>query len=225
VPSFFEIWAEYAKDGHEDFYRECADVARKFLHKACHPVSGLTPDYAEFDGSPQVGRMSAFGFDSWRVPMNIAMDYSWYAKDKDWQKDYGRRLHDFLYSQGVHSFVDQYSIDGSPRERIMMAPGYRSVRHSLGFVSTAATASIMGTQAKSWEFVDGIWNAKLEPYEDEYFDPYYDGFLYLFSVMHLSGNYQIIKPAESINDGDAANRQINLTETAAQTVEDGRTGP
>ena len=188
-------------------------------------MSGLTPDYAEFDGSPQVGRMSAFGFDSWRVPMNIAMDYSWYAKDKDWQKDYGRRLHDFLYSQGVHSFVDQYSIDGSPRERIMMAPGYRSVRHSLGFVSTAATASIMGTQAKSWEFVDGIWNAKLEPYEDEYFDPYYDGFLYLFSVMHLSGNYQIIKPAESINDGDAANRQINLTETAAQTVEDGRTGP
>ncbi len=37
VPAFFEVWAEYAKDGHEDFYRECAEVSRSFLHKACHP--------------------------------------------------------------------------------------------------------------------------------------------------------------------------------------------
>lgn len=225
VPAFFEIWAEYAKDGREDFYRECADVARAFLHKACHPVTGLTPDYAEYDGSPLPGRMSEFGFDSWRVPMNIAMDYSWFAKDKNWQIDYGRRLHDFLYSQGVNTFVDQYSLDGSPRERIMRAPGYRSVRHSLGFVSTAAAASIMGTQAKSWKFVDGIWNAKLEPYEDGYFDPYYDGFLYLFSLMHLSGNYRIIKPAEVVHNDAAADLQIIGTETASRTVEDGGTGP
>ena len=44
------------------------------------------------------------------------------------------------------------------------------------------------------DFVHAIWNAKLEPYEDGYFDPYYDGILYLFSLMHLSGNYQIITP-------------------------------
>lgn len=225
VPAFFEIWAEYAKDGHEDFYRECADVARAFLHKACHPVTGLTPDYSEYDGSPLPGRMSEFGFDSWRVPMNIAMDYAWYAKDKEWQQDYGRRLHNFLYAQGVNSFVDQYSLDGSPRERIMLAPGYQSVRHSLGFVSTAATAATMGTQAKSWKFVDGLWNAKLEPYEDGYFDPYYDGFLYLFSLMHLSGNYQIIKPAEAVLNDAAAELQIKSTETASRTVEDGGTGP
>ncbi len=197
VPAFFEIWAEYANDGREDFYRECADVARQYLHKACHPETGLTPDYAHYDGSPLPGRMSDFGFDSWRVPMNIAMDYSWFAKDTEWQIDYANRLHDFLYSQGVNSFLDQYSIDGSPRERIMTAPGYTSARHSLGFVSTAATAAIMSTQEKGWEFIDGLWNAKLEPYEDGYFDPYYDGFLYLFSLMHLSGNYRIITPADS----------------------------
>ncbi|MFC7669497.1 hypothetical protein ACFQT0_20630 [Hymenobacter humi] len=39
-----------------------------------------------------------------------------------------------------------------------------------------------------------LWNAKLAPYEDGYFDPYYDGLLYLFSLMHLSGKYQVIKP-------------------------------
>ena len=52
----------------------------------------------------------------------------------------------------------------------------------------------MGTQAKRWKFDDAIWEAKLEPYEDGYFDPYYDGLLYLFSLMHLSGNYRIITP-------------------------------
>ena len=195
VPAFYEIWAEYAKDGHEDFYRECAKVSREFLHKACHPVTGLTPDYAEFDGSPHRGFMGAFGYDSWRVPMNIAMDYSWYCKDQTWQQDYCKRFQGFLFSRGIDTFEDQFNPDGSARERIMNAGGYHTLRHSLGLVSTSATASIMGTQAKSWKFIDAIWNAKLEPYKDGYFDPYYDGFLYLFSLMHLSGEYQIIKPS------------------------------
>jgi len=61
-------------------------------------------------------------------------------------------------------------------------------------VSTLGAASIMGTQTISWKFVDEVWNAKLEPYSDGYFDPYFDGLLYLFSLMHLSGNYRIITP-------------------------------
>jgi oligosaccharide reducing-end xylanase len=195
VPAFYEIWAAYAKDGREDFYRQCAEVSRRFLHKACHPVTGLTPDYAEFDGRPREGRMSAFGFDSWRVPMNIAMDYSWYAKDKAWQQDYCSRLQNFLFARGVDKFEDQFNPDGSARERLMSAGGYQTLRHSLGWVSTTAAASLMSTQAKGWKFIDEIWNAKLEPYEDGYFDPYYDGFLYLFSLMHLSGKYRIIDTA------------------------------
>ena len=31
VPAFLEIWALYAKDGHEQFYKDCADTARAFL--------------------------------------------------------------------------------------------------------------------------------------------------------------------------------------------------
>ena len=61
-------------------------------------------------------------------------------------------------------------------------------------VSTAASTSLINKERGSLDFVHAIWNAKLQPYEDGYFDPYYDGLLYLFSLMHLSGNYQIIKP-------------------------------
>ncbi len=201
VPAFYEIWAEYANDGHEQFYRDCADSARKFLHKTCHPVTGLNPDYATFTGAPlrRWGKMGdAFRYDSWRVPMNVAMDYSWFAKDKEWQKDYVRRIQNFFYCQGIDSFVDQYNIDGSLPDWILPAgkPGVQKLRHSLGLVATLAAASLAGTQAKSWLFIDKLWNAKLQPYDDGYFDPYYDGLLYLFALMHLSGKYQIIKPSE-----------------------------
>jgi oligosaccharide reducing-end xylanase len=196
LPAFFEIWAEYANDGREQFYRDCADTARAFLHRACHPVTGLNNDYTEFSGATKVrGRMGpAFRYDSWRVPMNIAMDYSWYAKDKEWQKDYSKRIQNFLFCRGIDTFEDQFNVDGTLPTFILQAGGYQKLRHSLGLVSTSAAASIMGTQAKSWKFVDAVWNAKLEPYSDGYFDPYYDGLLYLFSIMHLSGNYRIIIP-------------------------------
>jgi oligosaccharide reducing-end xylanase len=199
LPAFFEIWAEYARDGREQFYRDCADTARMFLHRACHPVTGLNSDYAEFSGAPKSTQWmpAAFRYDSWRVPMNIAMDYSWFAKDKDWQREYARHIQNFLTSKGIMTFEDQFNMDGSRPDFILQAGGYKKLRHSLGLVATSATASIMGTQENSREFIDALWNAKLEPYSDGYFDPYYDGLLYLFSIMHLSGKYQIIKPITS----------------------------
>lgn len=200
VLAFMEVWAEYANDGHEDFYRDCADSSRAYLKKAVHPKTGLTPDYSHFDGTPlkRWGRMGdAFRYDSWRVPMNIAMDHSWYAKDKEWQQHYATLIQNFLYCEGIDRFNDQYNIDGSTPEWILPAgknPSVQRLRHSIGLKSTAACASLLGTQAKSWAFVDEIWNAELKPYDDGYFDPYYDGLLYLFSLMQLSGNYRLITP-------------------------------
>ena len=52
----------------------------------------------------------------------------------------------------------------------------------------------MSPDAGRLDFVRAVWNDKLAPYRDGYFDPYYDGLLYLFSLLHLSGKYQAIKP-------------------------------
>jgi oligosaccharide reducing-end xylanase len=196
VPAFYEIWVLYAKDGHEQFYKECADVSREFLHKACHPVTGLNADYTEFDGTPHSTRWmpAAFRYDSWRVPMNIAMDYTWYGKDKKWQEDYAKRFQNFLRSKGLETYDDQFNLDGSTPEFILQAGQVKKLRHSIGLVSTAATTSLINNDKASLDFVHAVWNAKLEPYEDGYFDPYYDGLMHLFSLMHLSGKYQIITP-------------------------------
>ncbi|MGZ3881520.1 MAG: glycosyl hydrolase family 8 [Flavisolibacter sp.] len=196
LPAFLEVWALYAKDGHEQFYKDCADTSRAYLHRACNPVTGLNPDYSDFSGAPHTTRWMpvAFRYDSWRVPMNIAMDYNWFGKDKDWQEDYARRLQAFFRSRGIDTFEDQFNPDGSLPNVILQAGGFKKLRHSIGLVSTVATTSLINKEKNSMDFVNAVWYAKLQPYEDGYFDPYYDGLLYLFSLMHLSGKYQIIKP-------------------------------
>lgn len=196
VSAFFEIWALYAKDGHEQFYKDCADTAGAFLHRTCDPVTGLNPDYAEFSGSVHIAPWMPPGFryDSWRVPMNIAMDYAWFGKDKAWQEDYAKKIQNFLRSKGISKFEDQFNTDGSSPKEILQAGGFKKLRHSLGLVATAATTAMITKDKSSFDFVQELWNSKLEPYEDGYFDPYYDGLLYLFSLMHLSGKYQIIQP-------------------------------
>lgn len=196
VPAFYEIWAEYLGDGRADFWRDCARRSRDYLHACTHPATGLTPDYSAYDGSLLGMRRvigDAFRFDSWRVPMNVALDYSWACADGEWQRGYADRIQDFLYSKGIDDFVDQYNIDGTDVERVLGAGEHSKLRHSVGLVATSAAISLAATGMKSREFVDRLWNSRHEPYDDGYFDAYYDGFLRLFSFMHLSGNYRIIE--------------------------------
>ena len=92
LPAFYEVWARWANDGRADFWRACATASREYLHKSIDPQTGLNPDTNNFDGSfietpAFFGRRMkpAFRFDSWRVPMNIALDYSWACADREWQ--------------------------------------------------------------------------------------------------------------------------------------------
>ena len=210
IPAFYEVWARWADDGRSDYWMECARKSREFLHKATDSITGLNPDMCQFDGSlmpamrfpgmpqnatPRRNGSNNFRYDSWRVPMNIALDYEWSCADGKWQRQYGERIQNFFYSQGIDTFVDQYRLDGSLPEgnEILQAGGFRKLRHSIGLVGTTAAASVMCSHEKSREFIDALWNARHEPFDDGYFDAYYDGLLRLFAFMHLSGRYRIIE--------------------------------
>jgi oligosaccharide reducing-end xylanase len=213
IPAFYEVWAKWGDDGRSEFWMDCAKKSREFLHKCIDEKTGLNGDQCQYDGSemeaprfpgmpqnpqgaPRRNGNNNFRYDSWRVPMNITLDYEWSAKDAAWQHQYGEKIQNFFYSQGVNTFLDQYRKDGSLPEgnEILGAGGFRKLRHSIGLVSTVAAASILCKHEKSKEFVDALWNAKHEPFEDGYFDAYYDGLLRLFAFMHLSGNYRIVEP-------------------------------
>lgn len=125
--------------------------------------------------------------------MNMALDYTWSGEDKEWKRWYANTIQRFFYSKGIDTFVDQYSTDGTDVENIMPAGNgemqVQALRHSVGLVATVAAASLAADNDISKEFVDRLWNSKNVPYEDGYFDAYYDGILRLFAFMHLSGHY------------------------------------
>jgi endo-1,4-beta-D-glucanase Y len=157
-----------------------------------HKTTGLTPDQCNYDGSARSG--SVFRFDSWRVPYNVALDYSWACVDRAWQTSYAEKVQNFFFQQGLTTFVDQYNLDGSRPGYIMSAGGKTKLRHSIGLVGSVAAASLMVTHDKGTDFVKHFYPLENKAYDDGYFDAYYDGFLRLFAFMHLSGRYQVIVP-------------------------------
>lgn len=197
LPVFYEIWAKYAKDGRSKFWEECAEASRQYMHTCINKETGLNPDYSNYDGSLRNSRGiigDQFRYDSWRVPMNMVLDYRWSGgKDAEWKKWYGNTIQTFFYNQGIDTFVDQFNVDGTTPERILSAGGYTKLRHSVGLVATLAAASVISDHPHRMEFVERLWNSSHQPYEDGYYDAYYDGLLRLFAFMHLSGKYQIIK--------------------------------
>ena len=72
IPAFYEVWARWADDGRADYWQDCADKSRAFLHKAIDEKTGLNPDMCNFDGTMMQGfggrrnGGSNFRYDSWR---------------------------------------------------------------------------------------------------------------------------------------------------------------
>ena len=130
-----------------------------------------------FNGAP-----ASFGYDSWRSVSNWAVDYAWWRKDPQ-QIALSDRLQKFLQGQGMSTFVDRYTLDGKPL----------ATRHSMGMLAAAAVGSLAATPGSSSKaFVEELWNSAVPSGEQRYFD----GMLYIMSMLHCSGNFRIIEPAK-----------------------------
>ncbi|HWC15853.1 MAG TPA: hypothetical protein VG498_02525, partial [Terriglobales bacterium] len=91
-----------------------------------------------------------------------------------------QRIQKFLYSQGINSFADRYTLEGKPL----------SARHSVGLLATTAVASHAApVDPIAKAFVEELWNTPVPSGEQRY----YDGLLYLMSMMHCSGNFRIFE--------------------------------
>jgi len=179
LPAFYELWARWAERDN-DFWREAAQVSREYFKKAAHPQTGLMPDYANFDGTPyDLDGHQDFRFDAWRTLSNVAVDYVWFAADP-WQVEQSNRVLDFLASQGSASYPNQFALDGTPL----------SADHSTGLVSMAAVAALAADRETGEPFVQALWDTKIPSGQWRY----YDGMLYILSMLHVSGNFKIYTP-------------------------------
>jgi oligosaccharide reducing-end xylanase len=177
------LWARWGPKEDRAFWARAAEVSRDFFVKVADPKTGLAPDRSNFDGTPATGwdgKPSQFGYDSWRTISNWSFDYSWWRKDPR-QRELSDKLQRFLVGQGIDRFADRYTLDGTPL----------STRHSPGMVAAAAVGSFAATPGEnSKAFLRELWTMPVPSGEQRYFD----GMLYLMSMMHCAGEFRIIGP-------------------------------
>jgi len=184
LPHFYELWARWGPTADRAFWASAADTSRMYFHKVTHPKSGLAPDYAHFDGTPVITTFNPnsnnFAYDSWRTAMNWSVDWSWWQKDVG-QKDLSNKLQTFFVSQDIGQYGNVFTLDGQVVER----------GHTAGLVATNATASLAATHPLAKDFVDALWEQRVPQGIGE---RYYSGLLYLMSLLHCSGKFQIYEP-------------------------------
>ncbi|MFO7167900.1 MAG: glycosyl hydrolase family 8 [Chloroflexota bacterium] len=179
LPAYYELWARWA-DKDNEFWREAAAASRAFFKAAAHPQTGLMPDYATFDGQPYPGEHADFRFDAWRAASNVAVDYAWFAADS-WAVEYSDRLLAFFRSQGIDSYANQYTLDGTPL----------SSDHSPGLVAMNAVVALAASDPGAGEFVDALWETPIPSGKWRY----YDGMLYMLGLLHASGQFRVYPPS------------------------------
>ncbi|MBG0858992.1 MAG: glycoside hydrolase [Bacteroidales bacterium] len=184
LPAFYELWARWGPEADRSFWAAAADTSREFFQKTTHPVTGLAPDYANFDGTPHSTRFnqrsSNFSFDARRTQMNWAVDWSWWQKDPR-EQELSDRLQAFFASQGMDTYGTEYTLDGK-----LLNKG-----HAKGLVATNAVVSLAATHTRARDFVEALWNT---PVPSAFNERYYDGLLYLMGMLHCSGEFRIWKP-------------------------------
>lgn len=179
LPAYYELWARWA-DKDNQFWADAARTSRGFFKKAANPLTGLMPDYANFDGTAaSTDGHKDFRFDAWRTLSNVAVDYAWFGTDP-WEVEQSDRVLGFLDSQGMDSYPNQYSLDGKPL----------SGDHSTGLVAMAAVATLAAKPDIGKPFVQALWDAKIPSGQWRY----YDGMLFMLALLHVSGAFRIYTP-------------------------------
>ncbi len=179
MPHFYELWARWA-DKNNDFWAAAVVASREFLPTAVHPGTGLAPNYSYFDGSPYNDDYHGqFRYDAFRVGANIGMDYVWFHPS-DWYTEQANRQLSFFVSQGLDSYVGEYSLDGKP-----LGGG-----HSTGLVATNAVLAHAADPEIGKPFVQALWDVDVPTGKYRY----YDGLLYLMGLLQASGNFRIYEP-------------------------------
>ena len=184
LPAFYELWARWGPPADKDFWMQAATNSRDFFPRAANPVTGLAPDYANFDGTPVTNGWNRgagnFRFDAFRTAGNWSVDWSWWAKDPR-ERELSDKLQTFFESQGMETYGCVFTLDG--RQQL-------DARHAQGLVSVNAVASLAATNPRANKFVEALWNTPTPDGTERY----YEGLLYMMALLHCSGEFQIWPP-------------------------------
>ena len=174
LPHFYALFARACDPEDAGFWRAASEASRAYIALSCDPVTGLAPEYAEYDGSTKLlfGKGMAFFSDAYRVVMNIGLDAAWFGATPALSAAV-RRLQATLEDRPA-LLETACQLDGTLEGTPVM--------HPLGLLATTAAASL-ATGDLDW--VRRLWDA--EPRKGV--RRYYDNCLYFFSLLMCAGRY------------------------------------
>ena len=100
---------------------------------------------------------------------------AWWAKDER-ERELSDRLQAFFASKGMETYGSLYTLAGEPL----------NAAHSASLIATNAVASLAATNPRAREFVKALWDSPIPSGKERYFD----GTLYLLSMLHVSGRFR-----------------------------------
>jgi Endoglucanase Y len=183
LPHFYELFALWADDRDRAFWKGAAAASRAYLPLSCHPVTGLAPEYAYYDGRPNDERgYGKFFSDSYRVAANLGLDCAWFGPQPQ-EAAIAARIQAFFADKDMADYR-RYTIAGEALEEKAL--------HPVGLLATLAQASLatpglsVVDDGSAASFVRRLWATPLRTGVRRY----YDNCLYFFAFLALSGNYR-----------------------------------
>ena len=188
LPHFYELFAELSDPCDRDFWLRAARASREYLQRACHPVTGLSAEYADYGGTPFTGLQSVFGRHDWhysdayRTVANIAMDYSWFGRRRGerWQVEIAGRVRKF-FLETARNPRGIYLVDGTELEGQALHPVAITAT-----LAQSALASDRPPDGLALRCIRDFWRTPLRRGVRRY----YDNCLYMFALLALGGNYR-----------------------------------
>ena len=179
LPHFYEVFAERADPADRAFWKEAARAARAYIAASAHPVSGMSPEYAEYDGTPRYMFRKPFAYysDAYRVAMNIALDTIWFGRRAE-TAAVVTRLQDFLHAVPPEDYR-AWQLNGTPTDEPAM--------HPVAITAVLGAASAASDSPYADECLRRFWETPLRRGKRRY----YDNCLFFFSLLMLAGLYRI----------------------------------
>lgn len=178
LPQFYKLFALWGNEEDRTFWEEASKASIKYIKQSCHPITGLSSEYADYEGKPiNWHGHDYFYSDSYRVAANIGLYHLWNHDDPS-LCECAHRIQTFFH-ETPDAYEYAYEIDGTRRDE--------KVLHPVGLLATNAMASLATDGEVSRQCVETFFKTPLREGGRRYFD----NFLYVFTFLALSGNYKI----------------------------------